>query len=982
MKLKSRLIYSYILVALLASATGLISYFYILTVKSNAQTLLNVQLVDQEKVHSIRFLLQRAKSNIREAQLQRHKDNFQAEKYATGEVRYALSQLHFVHQAWLQDVKRGMMEAGASDEDINTDLIALAQLGEPIWLFINNSFALLSLLESADPYQMDAVQEFNMVYASWLEQSRELQQILEKRAMLTKQQVDASGDRLYNNLNSAQTIYLTSLIGFLTAALLVAYFVIRSIIKPLSRLSDYAQQLAIFDFNKGPDFSRDDEFSRLGSSLETLADELLQQKSLMVTEIEQRKISELDVRHLYEFNQTLLNSVADGIFGIGPDGYISFINPSAQLLLGDKSDQLLGNPYNEFLSFIDMDGQASHLKANSRIDDVLYQKSVASKRSIAKLDTLSGRVIYVEYQATALQQDKRSAGVVVVLRDYSLKFDYEQELRLTAQVFDTLSEAIIVTDSKNRCIKVNPAFTMITGLTEADVLQQEPNFIFTEHHTQLFYKTLWHNLYAEGEWQGEIWSKRENGEMFPAWVKISVIKHNAAMTHHVITFFDISEQKEAQKQVKYLSMRDLLTGIPNRTLFQSRLKNRILSAEKSHQHVALIILDLNNFKDINNQYGLVAGDSLLKDIAAALGQVLSPQDTLARLGGDEFALVVPNIDQVNILEDKVARVLDVFKQRFMLAEEAISLSASLGVAIFPRDGDTLESLNSAAQFALQQAKALGEKVSYFHQDMNLAIEHKKQLTKALNLAVADNQLKLFYQPKVLPDTGDIVGFEALIRWQHEEFGYISPAEFIPLAEETGLIEPLGEWIILEAARQAGEWVKLGYTELKVAVNLSPKQFISARLAQVISESIENSGIQPSNLELEITESMLMENVESAILVMEQFSRQGINISLDDFGTGYSSLSYLKRFPIHTLKIDRSFVAQLASDNDDAKIVATIITMAHTLGLKVVAEGVETKEQMLFLQGRRCDQLQGYYFSRPVSALEATELLNRSFSNLI
>jgi EAL domain-containing protein (putative c-di-GMP-specific phosphodiesterase class I) len=256
------------------------------------------------------------------------------------------------------------------------------------------------------------------------------------------------------------------------------------------------------------------------------------------------------------------------------------------------------------------------------------------------------------------------------------------------------------------------------------------------------------------------------------------------------------------------------------------------------------------------------------------------------------------------------------------------------------------------------------------------------LTKALNLAIANNDLRLFYQPKVLPDTGAIIGFEALIRWQHATLGFISPADFIPIAEETGLIEPLGEWIILEAARQASEWVKMGYSAIKVAVNLSPKQFVSARLAHVISESISCSKIQPFNLELEITESMLMENVEAAILVMEQFSQQGINISLDDFGTGYSSLSYLKRFPIHTLKIDRSFVAQLSSDNDDAKIVSTIITMAHTLGLEVVAEGVETKEQMQFLQGRHCDQLQGYYFSRPVSAQEATGLLMRNFSDLI
>ncbi len=972
MKFRRRLMLSYLSVVVLASLILCAGFYYFVDIKANADRLINYHLVEINNSNAVNLLLQRAKSNTREARLQHLQRDFKAKKYAVDEVRFALSRLHFQQQGWQRELELSHQGSFNPKE-------ADAHLEAPIWQFIDSTFRLLSLMEQVSPDLLDEEANFSMAYQVWLIQSRTLQDLLQQRVEEATQAIERNGENFQAEISAAQQAFLIAITLLILYTMYMYLRTSKRLARPLAQLNTYAAELSRFHFIAKPALYHSQEFDQLSETLAFLASEVQKKQQLMELEIDQRKQSELTAQRLSDFNQTILNGMADAMFGINKEGQISFINNAALTLLRVSPNQLLHKPYNQVLSFVDLDDKAS--KPNQQIDDIVYCHYDASPRTVAKLDTPTGKVLYIEYEATQLLQDGAHAGAVVVFRDYSSKFNLEQELKLTGQVFDTLSEAIMVTDSRNRCIKVNPAFTLMMGLTSDDVLGKEPDCIFTSHHTPLFYKTLWHHLYSEGVWQGEIWSKRENGELFPAWVKISVIKHHAEITNHVITFFDISEQKEAEQQVKFLSKRDPLTGIPNRSLFQNRLKNRLLSADKSHQTVALVIIDLNQFKDINNQFGLKAGDILLQQVVRALTGFLSANDTLARLGGDEFALLAPQNDQFS-LEQKLVQLASVFDQSFLIQSESIRLSAAFGVALFPEDADNEEQLMNAAQFALQQAKLHGNVVSYFHRDMNLAIEHKKKLTKALNLAIAENQLQLHYQPKVLPETGEVTGFEALIRWQHQELGFIPPTEFIPLAEETGLIEPLGEWIIFEAASQAAKWIAKGYEQIKVAINLSPKQFVSARLAQVIAESIEQSAIKPTNIELEITESMLMEDVESAIGVMQQLSLQGINISLDDFGTGYSSLSYLKRFPIHTLKIDRSFVAQLSHDNDDAKIVSTIITMAHTLGLQVVAEGVETKEQMLFLKGRKCDQLQGYYFSPPVTAHQADELLKSNFNNLI
>ncbi|MCE2571615.1 EAL domain-containing protein [Motilimonas eburnea] len=970
MKFRNRLMLSYLSVVVFASLIFLVGFYYFLDLKANADRLVNYHLVEINHSHAINMLLQRAKSNTREARLQHLRRDFKAKKYAADEVRYALSRLHFQQQNWQHELalsQHTLQEEGESS------------LQQPIWQFIDGTFRLLTLMQQEASILEQEQDAFTAAYQVWLTQSRALQNTLQQRVEQATQAIRLSSEDFQGKLANAQQAFLIALSLLIIYTLVLSFRTSQRLAKPIAQLNDYAMALSNFNFAAKPARYPSQEFDQLSEALTFLAQEIAAKQQQMTLEIEQRKQSELTSKRLSDFNQTILNGMADAMFGLDTQGQISFINKAALTLLRVSPAQLLHKPYNQVLSFIDLDDKAS--KANQQIDDIIYRHCDASPRTVAKLDTPTGMVLYIEYEATELLQDGDFAGVVVVFRDYSSKFNLEQELKLTGQVFDTLSEAIMVTDKRNRCIKVNPAFTLITGLTSDEVLGKEPDCIFTSHHTPLFYKTLWHHLYSEGSWQGEIWSKRENGELFPAWVKVSVIKHQAEISHHVITFFDISEQKEVEQKVKFLSMRDPLTGVPNRGLFQKRLKNRLLSAAKSDQSVALIIIDLNRFKEINSQFGLEVGDTLLKQVVSGLTASLSAQDTLARLGGDEFALLAPHVGQV-ALAQKLAELKTVFSEPFQAQQESIRIGATFGVAVFPDDADNVERLLNAAQFALQQAKFQGKDFSYFHKDMNLAIEHKKKLTKALNVAIAENQLQLYYQPKVLPNTGEVTGFEALIRWQHDELGFIPPADFIPLAEETGLIDPLGEWIIFEAANQAAKWVAMGYEQIKVAINLSPKQFVSARLAQIIQDSIVRAGVKPANLELEITESMLMEDVESAINVMQQFSHQGINISLDDFGTGYSSLSYLKRFPIHTLKIDRSFVAQLSHDNDDAKIVSTIITMAHTLGLQVVAEGVETKEQMDFLKGRQCDQLQGYYFSAPVAANEADKLLKMSFFNSI
>jgi diguanylate cyclase (GGDEF)-like protein len=483
---------------------------------------------------------------------------------------------------------------------------------------------------------------------------------------------------------------------------------------------------------------------------------------------------------------------------------------------------------------------------------------------------------------------------------------------------------------------------------------------------------------AGKQWSGELQFQRKNGESFPVGASVSSV-HDlyGALGHYFLVFSDITERKDAERQIYRLAYYDPLTGLPNRTLFYSLLEQALTEAHRNRTHGAVLFLDLNRFKNINDSFGHTPADAILREVGRRLSTTLRSQDVVSRLGGDEFVVALPDISRREHAGHVAQKLLAALAEPFFVEQHEVLLSASIGVSIFPEDGRDTETLLKNADVAMYRAKKLGSSTHVFYsQEMNLRSLDRLKLEGNLRRAVERGELCLHYQPQLDLASGRITGAEALLRWFHPEQGLISPAQFIPVAEETGLIIPIGEWVIDAACRQIRAWIDQGLPPVRVAVNLSTRQF-SATLPRTVLAIIARHGIPTDSLELEITESMLMHNADSVVAMMREFGDAGILMALDDFGTGYSSLSYLKRFPIDNLKIDQSFVRGIPTDPDDSAIARAIISMAKNLRLSVIAEGVETLAQMEFLRDAGCDEIQGYYFSRPIPADEFAALLTKT-----
>jgi diguanylate cyclase (GGDEF)-like protein/PAS domain S-box-containing protein len=461
--------------------------------------------------------------------------------------------------------------------------------------------------------------------------------------------------------------------------------------------------------------------------------------------------------------------------------------------------------------------------------------------------------------------------------------------------------------------------------------------------------------------------RRKDGSLYPVEVRLQLSR-----TEHPPVFVaivqDISARKDAESRLDRLAHYDSLTGLPNRSLFGDRLRQAILEADRREHLVALLFMDLDRFKLINDNLGHKVGDRLLIQVAERLGTCVRRSDTLARIGGDEFTLVLTDIVHVDHVAHVAQKILDAFTQPFQVDDNELFVTISIGITICPFDDKNMEALLQNADIAMYKAKEQGRNgFQFYTADMNTRTHKRLDLETALRRALERNELVLHYQPQVDLQSGKIFAMESLLRWQRPEQGLVSPADFIPLAEETGLIVPIGEWVLRTACAQNKAWQDAGLAPLRVAVNLSARQFQQKNLIQTISAALRDSGLQPHYLDIEITESMVMQNAAAAVKTLNELDAMGVVLSIDDFGTGYSSLSYLKRFPIDCLKIDKSFVNDVTTNPDDAAIASAIITMARSLGMKVVAEGVETEGQLRFLRARGCDAVQGYYFSRPVPA---------------
>ncbi len=570
--------------------------------------------------------------------------------------------------------------------------------------------------------------------------------------------------------------------------------------------------------------------------------------------------------------------------------------------------------------------------------------------------------------------------MVGVVQDISRRKEIEDSLRQSATVFECTADGVVITDAERRIVAVNPAYSRITGYLAEEVMGRNPGVIKSGMHDRTFYRAMYDSLAQTGQWQGEIYNRRKNGEVYPEWLTVSTVRNEQqTVTHYVGVFSDISAIKESQRKLDHLAHHDPLTGLPNRLLLLERVDHALTVARRHEHAVAVMFLDLDRFKNINDSLGHPAGDDLLREVAARLTRQMREEDTVARLGGDEFVILLEDSPTVVDIGHVARKILSALEAPFSLNGREVYITASVGVAISPRDGDDARTMLKNADAAMYRAKELGRNTyQYYTADLTAAACERFELENSLRRAIDRREFELHYQIQVSARTGEVTGVEALVRWHHPELGLIPPDRFIPLAEETGLILPLGRWILSAACLQAAAWRREGYPPIRMAVNLSGRQLADEGLPAAVRAAIEDSGIDPHLLELELTESALMANPQAAH-ILQSLKAGGVELAIDDFGTGYSSLGRLQRFPIDRLKIDRSFVEHIVCNPDDQSIATAIIAMAHSLEMEVVAEGIEDRAQLTTLVRHQCDEMQGYYFSRPLPAEQAAALLDRRFT---
>lgn len=586
----------------------------------------------------------------------------------------------------------------------------------------------------------------------------------------------------------------------------------------------------------------------------------------------------------------------------------------------------------------------------------------------------------LEEHGTIFQIAKGSAFVVfttvllyLLSSGYAKRLEAQQKqslanqssLRQAEAVFDGTQEGVLVTDPQQRIVHANPAFSRITGYSIEEVIGQTPKLFASGQHDAAFYQQMWAVLQRDGIWSGEIWNRRKSGEVYPQWQNLRCIHdEKGEISHYVAVFSDISALKRSREELDRLAHYDPLVELPNRLLFSERAQNDLHRASASGRNGALLLIDLDHFKDINESKGHSFGDALLKCVAKRLNNHISSGMTLARLGGDEFALLCENCGAAHAAS-LALRILDSLNQPFRIGKSDLFIGASIGIAVYPDGVQNVDQLMRNADSALFKAKANGRSTyAFYSQELTSQAQQRVELSTALRHAIEQQHLELHYQSIHELNSGEIIGFEALVRWRHPEQGMISPAAFIPIAEESGLIFAIDSWVLSEACRQMQAWLAEGRALSFVAVNISSRFFTHGDLDMHVTSILADRGLDASYLELEITESAIMQDPDAAMEQLTRLRALGVHLAIDDFGTGHSSLLRLKRMQVEKLKIDQGFVKGLPDSREDAAITRSVIGLAHNLGLRVVAEGIEEAGQAEFLLAHGCDFGQGYGFSRP------------------
>jgi diguanylate cyclase (GGDEF)-like protein/PAS domain S-box-containing protein len=665
------------------------------------------------------------------------------------------------------------------------------------------------------------------------------------------------------------------------------------------------------------------------------------------------------------------------LYDFAPLGYVTLtrrgvireINLPAAAMLGADRHRHIGVPFVVYVDRNDTQKFITYLR-NCRVT----RKPAVTELRLARLGAAP-----LPVQLYALPMPERMLHAFdcrIAIADISQRVQAEAGLRLAATVFSHCGEAIVVCDEQFNVLSVNRAFREITGYTSQEVVGRSAKSIDIGLGENDQPTMSWRAAADTGYWQGESWGRHKNGTLYPEWATITCVRNeHGAISHYIVIFSDITQRKAASARIEHLAHYDALTNLPNRTLLHDRLAHALTMAQRNRSGVAVLFLDIDLFKTVNDSLGHVVGDQLLRTIATRLTQCLRTGDTVSRRGGDEFIGVLLDIDDVGELSQIVEKLLNAIRRPVAIDGIELNVTASIGVSLYPQDGQDIETLIKHADIAMYHAKERGRNnYQFFKRDLNADVSQRLALENGLHRALEREEFELHYQPQMDTATGEIRGCEALIRWQHPERGLLLPDRFIPLAEKCGLINAIGEWVLRAACAQHHRWQADGLGAVRTAVNLSGIQLRQKNFPDKVAEILRERAMDPYSLAIELTESTLLQDVQTTVCCLQQLKAMGLQIVLDDFGTGYSSLSYLKRFPIDKLKIDKSFVHDLPRGDDDITLVRTIINMGHNLHLAVIAEGVETRDQFEFLRSEQCEEMQGNFIGRPMTAAEFGDLL--------
>lgn len=695
--------------------------------------------------------------------------------------------------------------------------------------------------------------------------------------------------------------------------------------------------------------------------------QMKQRNAALELEITRRAQIEHDLREEKNRFRTLFESSPDPAWIMEGNQFIE-CNPAAIKILGCENQAEVLNIHPSKLSpERQPDGQSSFFKAEEMIklaqDNGVYRFEWVHLRH-------DGSPFLAEVTLISVSMDDKQ-WLYAIWRDITERKKNEERLNLAATVLQSTAEGVMITDPNARILSVNRAFTEITGFSEEEALGKRPSLLKSNRHQEDFYQGIWKCIDAEGVWQGEIWNRRKNGEIYPEWLVISTIYNDKnEITHYVAVFSDISLLKNSQSRLEHLAHFDPLTDLPNRILFQDRLSHALDQADRYHKNVALLLLDLDGFKTVNDSLGHPVGDELLIKVAKRLQACIRVEDTVARLGGDEFGVILSGmVDSADSIE-VVRKILTTIERPFNLSGHNAMISTSIGIAVYPADGITPSDLIRNADAAMYEAKEKGRNTYRFYQaSMTETAQDRLHLEADLKTAIEHKQFEVWFQPKMHLKTGSITGAEALVRWRHPERGLVAPGEFISLAERSGLIIPIGEQVLHQVCEHIRGWQTAQIPIGRIAINVALPQLERGDFLNTIKQTLLRENVSAQCIELEITESFIMSNKNSTTEVLTELQAMGMTIAIDDFGTGYSSLAYLHQLPIDNLKIDQAFVRELDSCDNNRTITRTIIAMGHSLGYKVTAEGIEKPSQQDWLEQEGCDEAQGYLLAKPMPAAD-------------